>query len=73
VYEGGPAAKAGLRGGDVLLKLNGEPISSQFELRNREAGLAPGSTVQLAGTRNGEAFNLEVTLQERPQLRQPGS
>ena len=70
VYENGPAAGAGLRGGDVLLRLNGEPITSQLDLRNREAALAPGTKVDLAGTRDGNPFTLQLTLQERPQLRQ---
>jgi serine protease DegQ len=70
VYEKGPAAEAGLQGGDVLLKLNNEPIMSQFELRNREANLAPGTKVQLSGLRNGKPFALELTLAERPQLPQ---
>jgi serine protease DegS/serine protease DegQ len=72
VSEKGPAAAAGLRGGDVLTKLNGEPIASQLDLRNREAALAPGTKVQLAGIRDGKPFSLELTLQERPQLRQAG-
>jgi serine protease DegQ len=55
----------------VLLRLNDEPITSQFELRNREAQLAPGTRVQLAGLRDGKPFSLELTLQERPPLRQP--
>jgi serine protease DegS/serine protease DegQ len=71
VYDQGPAAQAGLRAGDVLQQLNGEPIANQLELRNREAGLAPGTKVQLSGTRDGKPLTLEVTLQERPQLRQP--
>jgi serine protease DegS/serine protease DegQ len=73
VYDKGPAALAGLRGGDVLLRMNDEPISSQLELRNREASLAPGTKVKLAGLRDGKAFMIELTLQERPQLRQSGS
>jgi S1-C subfamily serine protease len=72
VYDNSPAAQAGLLAGDVLLRLNGEAISNQLELRNREAGLAPGTKVTLAGTRDGRAFSLDVTLQERPPLRQPG-
>ena len=70
VYDKGPAALAGLRGGDVLLRMNDDAISNQLELRNREAQLAPGTKVQLAGLRDGKPFALEVTLQERPQLRQ---
>jgi len=70
IYDKGPAALAGLRGGDVLLRMNDDAISNQLELRNREAQLAPGTKVQLAGLRDGKPFTLEVTLQERPQLRQ---
>jgi len=71
VYPEGPAAGAGLHGGDVLLKLNDEPITNQFDLRNREAGLAPGTKIQLAGLRDGKPFTLDLTLKERPQIRQP--
>jgi len=71
VYDNSPAAQAGLLANDVLLELNAEPITNQLDLRNREAGLAPGTKVRLTGTRDGKPFKLEVTLQERPALRQP--
>jgi serine protease DegQ len=70
VYDNGPAAQAGLQAGDVLLTMDGQPIANQLELRNREANLPPGTKVELAGTRNGTPFKINVTLQERPQ-RQP--
>ncbi|HSE13774.1 MAG TPA: trypsin-like peptidase domain-containing protein, partial [Rudaea sp.] len=68
VYENSPAALAGLRAGDVLLRLNDEQIAGQLELYNREASIPPGSKVQLAGLRDGSPFTVEVTLKERPQL-----
>jgi serine protease DegS/serine protease DegQ len=71
VYDKGPAAQAGLQAGDVLLTLDGQPIANQLELRNREANLTPGTKVELSGVRNGAAFKIAATLQERPQ-RQTG-
>ena len=71
VYDKGPAAQAGLQAGDVLLALDGQAIANQLELRNREANLAPGTKVELSGARNGAAFKIVATLQERPQ-RQTG-
>jgi serine protease DegS/serine protease DegQ len=67
VYENGPAALAGLRAGDVIAALDGEPVTNQVELRNREANLTPGTTVQLTVQRDGQPLQLAVTLAERPQ------
>ena len=72
VYEKGPAAQAGLRAGDILTTMDGEPITNELELRNREANIAPGTTVKLGGTRNGQNLSLSVTLAERPQRQTSG-
>jgi serine protease DegS/serine protease DegQ len=71
-YENSPAAKAGLKAGDILMTLDGEPITNQLELRNKEAAMTPGTGVTLAGTRNGKDFSLSVTLAERPQRQTSG-
>jgi len=72
VYDNGPAKQAGLQAGDVLLTLDGQPITNQLELRNREASMAPGTKVELGGTRNGAPFQIAVVLQERPQRQSGG-
>ena len=72
VYEKGPAAQAGLRAGDILMTLDGEPITNELDLRNREANIAPGTAVKLGGTRNGQALSLSVILAERPQRQTSG-
>jgi serine protease DegS/serine protease DegQ len=72
IYDKGPAALAGLKPGDVLFTLDGKPITSQLELRNHEASLAPGTQVQLTGERYGTPFSLTATLQERPQRQTSG-
>jgi serine protease DegQ len=71
IYKDGPAALAGLRPGDILLTLGGEAIANQLDLRNREANMAPGTSIELTGLRDGVPFKLEAVLQERPQ-RQAG-
>ncbi|MCX7563795.1 trypsin-like peptidase domain-containing protein [Xanthomonadaceae bacterium XH05] len=71
LYTNGPAAQAGLRPGDVLLGLNGADIIDQFDLRNREAALAPGTDIVLTGLRAGVPFEAKLQLVQRPTSR-PG-
>ncbi|HEX5952506.1 MAG TPA: PDZ domain-containing protein, partial [Rhodanobacteraceae bacterium] len=73
VYPGGPAAQAGLRPGDILLKIGKQPITDPLDFRTREAELAPGSKVEVSGLRAGMPFHTEVVLAQRPSLRQLGS
>src|SRR5690606_30805030 len=61
-----PAAHAGLLPGDLLLKLDGDLIADQIELRNREAALAPGTKIRLEGLRGNLPFALDLELGEGP-------
>ena len=61
-----PAAHAGLLPGDLLLKLDGDAVADQIELRNREAALAPGTKIRLEGLRGNLPFALDLVLTERP-------
>ena len=71
-YPDGPAEAADVRPGDIVLAFNGEAIGNVIELRTREAALAPGTTVELSGLRNGQPFTAKVVLQERPQRQTSG-
>ena len=62
VEKGGPAEKAGVEPGDVILKLNGQPLNNSEELPVLVAGMTPGSSVNLEIWRNHGAKNLSVTL-----------
>ncbi len=82
VEDGSPASKAGLLGsskaveingqqvlvgGDVIIALNGDAISSIEELRASLSSLEPGTKVVLTVLRNGDSVDLPVTLGEPPQ------
>lgn len=67
VLPGGAADVSGLRRGDILLKLNGEDIIDQADLRSHEAALAPGTTVNLEGLRAGTPLSVEISVMQRPQ------
>jgi len=61
-----PAAKAGLKDGDVILELNGEPVTSANDLRLRVSQTAPGTNVKLQVWRDGRTQDVGVTLGELP-------
>lgn len=61
-----PAAKAGLKNGDVILELNGQPVESANDLRLRVSQTAPGSSVKLEVWRDSKMQDLNVTLGELP-------
>src|SRR6185437_3389150 len=73
VYPGGPAAKAGLQPGDVLLQVGKQPVIDPADLRNREAEMKPGSTVEVSGLRDGTPFHADVVLARRPEIRTTGA
>ena len=62
VEKGGPAEKAGIEPGDVILKLNGQLLSNSEELPVLVAGMTPGSSVNLEIWRNHAARDVSVTL-----------
>jgi serine protease Do len=62
IEKGGPAEKAGIEPGDVILKLNGLPLMDSNELPSMVAGIAPGTSVNLEIWRNHASRQLSVTL-----------
>ena len=62
VEHGGPAAKAGLESGDIILKFNGKQIENSNQLPPLVANMAPGSKVKLDIWRNGKNKQISVVL-----------
>ncbi len=66
VSDGSPAAKAGLRQGDVLLTYNGSKLANVADLRNKVAMTTPGTRVSMELIRDGRKQKVEVTIGEQP-------
>lgn len=62
VTSGGPAQAAGLKAGDVILRVNDQKIMDAGELPPLVGGLAPGSKVDLQIMRDGERRTVSVQL-----------
>jgi serine protease Do len=61
-----PAAKAGLKAGDIILDYNSQAIQRSRELSEKIADTRVGTPAKLTIFRNGKYISLEVTVGERP-------
>ena len=73
VQPGGPANRAGLAAGDVIVGFGGRPIESPDDVAALTLELEPGTKVPVEVQRNGRRQTLEVTLGTRPPLRRTQS
>ena len=64
VEPNSPAAKAGLKVGDIITAVNGNPADDVNSFRLQVAGFAPKTTINLKVERNGQALTVPVTLGE---------
>ena len=65
VQKGGPAAKAGIEPGDVIVKFDGKPIARSGDLPPLVTAVKPGSSVKLEVWRDGKPVELAATIGER--------
>jgi len=66
VMRNGPAGKAGVEPGDIVVSINGKTIGETSEAMKTISGEAPGSTITLAGYRKDVPFSLQVQVMQRP-------
>jgi serine protease Do len=66
VDHAGPALRAGVRPGDMVLALNGEAIDSARGLIRAVAAITPGNQARLTVRRQGHEVELSVTVGRRP-------
>ena len=71
ILKGGPADRAGIRPGDILVSVNDKSISDSSGLLNLIAMLVPGQTAQIKLLRNDKAMLAAVKVDTRPRIQQP--
>ncbi|MBI5720215.1 MAG: trypsin-like peptidase domain-containing protein [Burkholderiales bacterium] len=71
VLNEGPAAKGGVRPGDVVLRVGDKPVANSAELLAAVAALPPDSEAQLSLQRGAEALAVRVKVGERPVSARP--
>jgi serine protease Do len=66
VVPDAPAAKAGLKGGDVITSLNGQPVTDANNLKLQVSSFAPDTELKLEVLRNGKVREITAKIGERP-------
>jgi S1-C subfamily serine protease len=66
VRSGSPAAKAGLRGGDVMIAFAGMPIKTLYDFTFALREKKPGDRVDVIVMREGKELKATVELSTRP-------
>lgn len=66
VLRNGPADRAGVRSGDILIAVEGQAVQSTAAMLNAIAQLAPGSRARLRLVREGRELELTVSVGRRP-------
>jgi serine protease DegQ len=69
VLQSGPAGSAGLRPGDVVVRIADTPVVNTRQLLDAVAALKPGTTAVIAVQRGDKSLALNVTVAQRPKPR----
>ncbi len=66
VLENGPADRAGMQPGDVILAVGGQPAESAYQVMSRIASTPPGGQLMLSVLRDGKRLPMKIDVRERP-------
>ena len=69
VLKGGPADKAGIKPGDILISIEGKPVTDTTEMLNLIAQLTPGQKTKVVVLRKAQETTLEIVAGKRPPLK----
>lgn len=66
VLKDGPADKAGIKAGDIMIAISGKPLKNSSEMLNVVAALAPGETATVTVIRNKQEKSIPIKVGVRP-------
>ena len=66
VVRGGPADRAGMKPGDILIAVEGKPVTDTTEMLNLIAQLKPGANARITVMRKNQRAALDVLVSKRP-------
>jgi Do/DeqQ family serine protease len=66
VLRGGPADKAGVKPGDVMVEVEGRPVADPTSMLNLIAALPPGASARMKIKRQGKDLDADITVGRRP-------
>ncbi|OGB22487.1 MAG: 2-alkenal reductase [Burkholderiales bacterium RIFCSPLOWO2_02_FULL_57_36] len=69
VLKGGPADKAGMRPGDILVAVEEKPVTDTTDMLNLIAQLKPGSKTKMTLMRKNQESTIDVTIGTRPKIK----
>ncbi len=69
VLKSGPADKAGMRPGDILIAVEGKPVADTTDMLNLIAQLTPGSKAKMTVLRKSQESTIDVVVGKRPKPR----
>jgi serine protease Do len=68
VQQGGPADKAGIKAGDIIVSIDGRPVKDGDDLVTEIASRKPGSTIRLGFVRDGKQDDTTITIGDRDKV-----
>lgn len=71
ILRGGPADRAGIRPGDILVDVSGTTVTDSSSMLNAVAALKPGSSATVRVIRSGKKLELAITVGRRPLVPRP--
>jgi serine protease DegQ len=66
VFNGTPAEQAGMKSGDLLVAVDGKPVTDSASMLTLISAIAPGSNATLKVIRSQKTVELKVTVGKRP-------